>query len=352
MSFWTKCPNELIDLMPEFNEKEIQLILRVLRHTVGRHEEWAELGESQLLEETKLSRTTLYEAKETLEKDGFLLVDRERRRCAYKIGDLGTAAVKRRARRDDEHGEKRKSHSKGGNTPNRVRNPGPPVRNPGPSEYPNKRGPDIRTQTGPESRTPSISKERTSESKETSSLQLKRTPAADDAFLRSGDDDQVHQVQDDPGHVDLVRRLQAIGMDVHQAEKAAGETYQLALEALEQLPLRANLRNPAGFVVDFCRKGGFSPPADIARERQRRAGLQRRSELRQGESQERDACSIRDRAEWDYLAGQATPGQLAAAEQYARAQLPPAMAESAPSNTGPVRAFMLEYFRSHHQGVA
>lgn len=341
MSFWTKCPNELIDLLPEMTDREIQLIFRVLRHTVGRKEEWAELGESQLLEETRLSRSTLYEAKDSLEEDGFLEVDRDRRRCAYRLGNLAEAAKKRRARRE------------GASSPKGVRKSGPPVRESGPSENPDQRGPDFRTQTRPESRTPSISKEREQENLErSSSTELKRTPP-DDAFFRS--EDQVDQVEPGyPGQRNLVRRMREVGVDELQAERLSRDyPPELLTRCLDELPLHRNVRNPAAHLVAAIKAGGFSVPVDQAEVR-RKARAQRASAERQAEAAAGQAEQLRTMAEWDFLAGAASPEELREAEAAARKQLPPRMA-AAPVDSPMVRGLMLDHLRNRagpRQGVA
>lgn len=64
-----------------------RLLLWFIRFTNGFLREFCFIGEENLIKYTKLSRTSLYEAKRVLEEKRLITVVRTRRSCRYRLGE-------------------------------------------------------------------------------------------------------------------------------------------------------------------------------------------------------------------------------------------------------------------------
>jgi hypothetical protein len=74
-------------LLASLTGGEIRLLLWFIRFTNGFLREFCFIGEENLIKYTKLSRTSLYEAKRVLEEKGLIQVVRTRRSCRYRLGE-------------------------------------------------------------------------------------------------------------------------------------------------------------------------------------------------------------------------------------------------------------------------
>ena len=246
---FTKVPNSFWDIESELGGAERRLLLRIIRLTEGFHQEWAEVGESTLLQQTGLSRAAVYRAKASLVGASLLEVRPGAASCAYRLGPRLLHGV----------------------SPTRPRlpskTPSTPV-DPLPSHpvdggsHPVDGGSHPRDGSRLAHETPSrLTHETGSILKETSlKKSFKETSSSLDSSSTGDDDDVVKRN-------DLKCRLMEAQVSELQAHKFSRSCKPAAIETALLRASGPNIRNPAAYLARELATGGFAPPTTVDHEK-------------------------------------------------------------------------------------
>ena len=228
---FTAINNALWDskLLDSLTGGEIRLLLWFIRFTNGFLREFCFIGEENLIKYTKLSRTSLYEAKRVLEEKGLITVVRTRRSCRYRLGEELQVLLK--------EGESPASKRLISGPKNQV--PAPPEVRPGEPHGSGLPHP-------------------WEEDKENNDQH--HAPSATQSSTRDDVSPDLFQATNSETRYALADQLKQFGVSEFMAYKLTRnhpeEIISLALGRLKQVAVA----NPAGYLVSEILRGGYGQP--------------------------------------------------------------------------------------------